>query len=85
MLDKLIAEKIDDYHWENVAPLIQQLEELGQKPRKANDYVYRPNTRGKYPMDRYRRFFTSLGLQLFQKEFITKDSVKVFVSAFDGV
>ena len=84
-LREFINDLIEDYHWERVAPLIEQLEELGQKPRKGNEYVYRPNINGKYPMDRYRRFFTSLGLQMFHKGFIKKESINVFISAFNGV
>ena len=80
-----IEDMLEDYHWENVAPLLEQIAGLGKTPRKANQYVFRPRRNENYSREKHKEYFHSIGSKLAQEGFIYIESISNFVAAFDGV
>ena len=72
LVKDIVEDEVTEYHWKFVAPLEKQLEELGHKPRQANEYAFYPKlTGGKFKYDaekrisHYHTFFTVLGMLLY--------------------
>jgi hypothetical protein len=86
-----VEDEVTEYHWKYVAPLQEQLEKLGHKPSKANEYAFYPkikNGKFKYDTDKkiskYHTFFTVLGMLLYQEGYIEKGKHSIFINSFDG-
>ena len=91
-IKELITEKLDEYHWKYVAPLIEQLKKDGETPKQSNEYAFYPKiTGGKYSFDtdknisEYHTFFQTLGILLYQEGYIRKPDHKIFINSFDGI
>ena len=91
LVKRIVEDEVNEYHWKFVAPLEKQLEELGHKPRKANEYAFYPKiTNGKFEynttkrISQYHTFFTVLGMLLYQEGYIEKGNHNVFINSFDG-
>ena len=81
LIKEIFDEELTTYHWEEVAPLIEQLERLGHKPKKANQYKFIP--RNKKP--KFKSYFSNLAVLLYQKGYILKTDSLKFEKSFDGL
>ena len=91
LVKDIVEDEVTEYHWKFVAPLEKQLEELGHKPRKANEYAFYPKiTNGKFEynatkrISQYHTFFIVLGMLLYQEGYIEKGNHNIFINSFDG-
>ena len=76
-IDVIIRQHLDDFYWEHVAPLEQQIIELGHKPKvsRPQGKSFRPDRSGKMWLehkDKREQFFVGLMYELWDAGFLIR-------------